>query len=41
MVSMKKPQKMDLRSMDLAKEKEKQLKEIFPEIFCEDEIDFE
>ena len=35
------PEKMSLTSMDIAEEKRQQLKQIFPEIFCEDKIDFD
>ncbi|MEX2410798.1 MAG: site-specific DNA-methyltransferase [Candidatus Paceibacterota bacterium] len=35
------PEKLDLRSMDITDEKKKQLKQLFPEVFREDEIDFD
>ncbi|MEX0719932.1 MAG: hypothetical protein WD059_04630, partial [Balneolaceae bacterium] len=35
------PEKLDLRSMDIADEKKKQLKQLFPEVFREDKIDFD
>lgn len=38
---MKKPQKMNLSSMDIVEEKKERLKEIFPEVFCENKIDFD
>ncbi len=34
------PEKVDLQSMDISEEKRAQLKQIFPEIFHEDKIDF-
>lgn len=35
------PEKMDLTSMDVAAEKKAQLKQLFPEAFTEDKIDFD
>jgi len=35
------PQKLDLRSMDITEEKKQKLKQLFPEVFREDEIDFD
>lgn len=35
------PEKLDLRSMDITEEKKEQLKQLFPEIFREDVIDFD
>ena len=35
------PQKLDLRSMDITEEKKQQLKQLFPEVFREDKIDFD
>ncbi|MBL4832226.1 MAG: site-specific DNA-methyltransferase [Aliivibrio sp.] len=35
------PQKLDLTTMDIAAEKRKQLKNLFPEIFTEDKVDFD
>ncbi|MGB0683718.1 MAG: site-specific DNA-methyltransferase [Magnetovibrionaceae bacterium] len=35
------PEKMDLKSMDVAEEKREQLKQLFPEVFSEGKIDFE
>lgn len=35
------PQKLDLRSMDITDEKKQQLKQLFPEVFREDKIDFD
>lgn len=34
-------EKLDLRSMDLVEDKKNQLKQLFPEVFKEDKIDFE
>ena len=36
-----KPQKMNLNSMDISEEKRKKLKELFPEVFNEEHIDFD
>ena len=36
-----KPQKMNLKSMDISEEKRKKLKELFPEVFDEKHIDFD
>ena len=36
-----KPENMDLKSMDIAQEKRDALKQLFPEVFTEDKIDFE
>jgi adenine-specific DNA-methyltransferase len=38
---MSEPEKLDLRSMDIAKEQKEKLRQLFPEIFTEDKIDFE
>jgi adenine-specific DNA-methyltransferase len=38
---MSEPEKLDLRSMDIAKEQKEKLSQFFPEIFTEDKIDFE
>ena len=35
------PQKLDLRSMDITDEKKQQLKQLFPEVFREDKVDFD
>jgi len=35
------PEKLDLRSMDITDEKKKQLKQLFPEVFREDKVDFD
>ena len=35
------PKKIDLSSMDVAAEKRAQLKQLFPEVFSEDKVDFE
>lgn len=35
------PQRMALESMDVAEEKRQQLKQLFPEVFNEDKVDFE
>lgn len=35
------PEKLDLRSMDITDEKKQQLKQLFPEVFREDEVDFD
>ncbi len=35
------PEKLDLRSMDITDEKKQQLKQLFPEVFREDKIDFD
>lgn len=35
------PEKLDLRSMDISDEKKKQLKQLFPEVFREDKVDFD
>lgn len=35
------PQKIDLRSMNITEEKKQQLKQLFPEVFREDNIDFD
>ena len=36
-----KPKKMNLNSMDISEEKKKKLKELFPEVFNEEHIDFD
>ena len=33
--------KLDLRSMDIIREQKEKLRQLFPEIFTEDKIDFE
>jgi len=33
--------KLDLRSMDIAKEQKEKLRQLFPEVFTENKIDFE
>lgn len=38
---MSEPEKLDLRSMDIAKEQKEKLRQLFPEAFTEDKIDFE
>lgn len=38
---MSEPEKLDLRSMDIAKEQKEKMRQLFPEIFTEDNIDFE
>ncbi len=38
---MSKPEKLGLRSMDIAREKKEKLRQLFPEVFSEDKIDFE
>ena len=38
---MDQPKKLDLHSMDLTKEKNRKLRQLFPEVFTEDKIDFE
>src|SRR5690625_2640432 len=35
------PEKLDLRSMDITDEKKQQLKQLFPEVFREDKVDFD
>src|SRR5690625_4563917 len=35
------PEKLDLRSMDITDEKKRQLKQLFPEVFREDKVDFD
>ena len=35
------PEKMDLTSMDVAKEKREELRQLFPEVFSEGKIDFD
>lgn len=35
------PKKLDLKSMDITEEKKQQLKQLFPEVFRENEIDFD
>jgi adenine-specific DNA-methyltransferase len=35
------PQKLDLKSMDVTEEKKQQFKQLFPEVFRENEIDFD
>jgi len=37
---MMKPEKMNLESMDIAGKKREQLKELFPEVFSENKVDF-
>ncbi|KQC13920.1 MAG: hypothetical protein APR63_06985 [Desulfuromonas sp. SDB] len=37
---MSEPEKLDLRSMDITKEQKEKLRQLFPEIFTEDKIDF-
>ena len=37
----KKPEKMSLKSMDMAEDRKRKLKELFPEVFDEERIDFE
>ena len=34
-------EKMKLESMDIAEERREQLKELFPEVFAEDKVDFD
>ncbi len=38
---MSKPEKLDLRSMDIAREQKEKLRQLFPEVFSEGKIDFE
>jgi len=38
---MSEPKKLDLRSMDIAKEQKEKLRQLFPEVFTEDKIDFD
>lgn len=38
---MSEPEKLDLHSMDITKEQKEKLRELFPEVFTEDKIDFE
>jgi len=38
---MSKPEKLDLRSMDITKEQKEKLRQLFPEVFTEDKIDFD
>lgn len=35
------PEKLDLKSMDITENKKQQLKQLFPEVFTEDQIDFD
>jgi adenine-specific DNA-methyltransferase len=38
---MQQPEKLDLKSLDITQKKKQQFKQLFPEVFREDEIDFE
>jgi len=38
---MNEPEKIDLRSMDIVKEQKEKLRQLFPEVFTEDKVDFE
>ena len=41
MTEMKKLEKEDMKSADIVKENIEQLKQLFPEVFSEDKINFE